>query len=323
MMFMAYPLFALSTTVATVTPTGQGGTYNTINDALTGLANKDLTAQDIIYEIRVSGDWTGVIDSEEADTSAYTTDSTRYIWIHTMGDARHIGKVTAKCYQRNVALYTDVEDYIIDGLVWKLDSSFSGAAYQGKCNVGILRNNIFYGSGLTAGSCIAMNLYGGTFKVYNNLFYDISTGDSIAIYARNGIDTYYVYNNTVVNCTYGIGSDYNRGTYYNNICQDNASTDYYNVGGSTHDKNIASDTSSPDDTFDSKTVKFLNKLGKDFHLASDDIEAMNKGRDCSSEFTMDIDGETRTGTWDIGCDQIVETGPGTSSYGYPVILMLE
>lgn len=48
-----------------------------------------------------------------------------------------------------------------------------------------------------------------------------------------------------------------------------------------------------------------------YHLSSSDTGAMDDGTDLSSDgvfiFTDDIDGDTRSGSWDIGCDEYIST----------------
>lgn len=49
----------------------------------------------------------------------------------------------------------------------------------------------------------------------------------------------------------------------------------------------------------------MNEGSYDFHLDSSDTAAKDQGYDLSAIFTTDIDGDTRSGTWDIGADEYV------------------
>lgn len=72
--------------------------------------------------------------------------------------------------------------------------------------------------------------------------------------------------------------------------------------------NLTQDTSSPNNTLDSKTVTFNDAANWDYHLGAGDTAALNAGTDLSADanwpFSVDADGATRTGTWDVGADEI-------------------
>ena len=50
-------------------------------------------------------------------------------------------------------------------------------------------------------------------------------------------------------------------------------------------------------------MAFADTTAYDFHLHSSDTTAKDAGTDLSGTFTDDIDGDTRSGTWDIGADE--------------------
>lgn len=54
----------------------------------------------------------------------------------------------------------------------------------------------------------------------------------------------------------------------------------------------------------STEIEFVDKADDDFHLADTDLGALNSGVDLSGTFTDDIDGDVRSGSWDIGPDQL-------------------
>ncbi|MBN2564263.1 MAG: right-handed parallel beta-helix repeat-containing protein [Candidatus Eisenbacteria bacterium] len=80
----------------------------------------------------------------------------------------------------------------------------------------------------------------------------------------------------------------------------------------------------------SQTPSFLDAGGEDYHLQSGDTALKDAGTDLSAYFTTDIDGITRSGTWDIGPDEYVsgatqypvtigETGRGSDAYDIRLI----
>ena len=166
-----------------------------------------------------------------------------------------------------------------------------------------------------------INLLGTSGYAFNNVIYDfrdVGTASSIGIVAQDdaGGDSYYIYSNTVYNCRTGI---YNTGSgtfqLKNNISNGCTSVDYSVTGVNASATNISEDATSPDVAFRSKAVTFVGETSspRDLHLASTDTNAKDAGTDTSGEaaplnFTDDIDGVTRTGTWDIGADEYTPSG---------------
>ena len=58
-------------------------------------------------------------------------------------------------------------------------------------------------------------------------------------------------------------------------------------------------------TCSTTTPTFVDGANDNFHLASGDTTWKDAGTDLSGNFTDDIDAETRSGTWDIGMDEVV------------------
>lgn len=86
------------------------------------------------------------------------------------------------------------------------------------------------------------------------------------------------------------------------------------AGELTLDADIFVDTESYEvgTVYISATFTFENGAGDDYHLASNDAGGIDKGTDLSGDGTFafddDIDGDTRSGTWDIGFDEYVAAG---------------
>ena len=62
----------------------------------------------------------------------------------------------------------------------------------------------------------------------------------------------------------------------------------------------------------SQTFTYENAVGLDYHLDSIDAGAKDFGTDLSGDatypITLDVDGTTRSGSWDIGADELVTSG---------------
>jgi hypothetical protein len=102
----------------------------------------------------------------------------------------------------------------------------------------------------------------------------------------------------------------------NNISYNNG-TDYSGSWKTTSTNNLSKDATAPalNTYYRNKTLTFTNVTAgsEDFHLISTDTDAIDNGADLSGTFTTDIDGTTRSGTWDIGADEYVSSAP-TSTY---------
>lgn len=161
---------------------------------------------------------------------------------------------------------------------------------------GTFVNNIVYG--FTGTGLIGMALYGSGYNdgeiiiAYNNTIHGSPTG--LATHGGGASDAEYIKNNIVQSCStacYALNSAAGHAT-------DTTAT------------NLSEDTSSPNNTWDSLAVTFVSETGgsEDLHLGGGDTAAKDQGTDLSGDaqyaFSTDIDGATRTGTWDIGADEI-------------------
>jgi len=324
--------FAAEFLKKTVMPSG--GDYTSL-EACMNANEQDLTG-DGWFTVEIDGTWSS------ADTTAvvvhnYTTTSSDYINIYTTSAARHKG-ITSTSYYR-LAMSTAgqypikvyVNNLTVDGLQIGLNTNGFTADSTGfwladnVSGVHTIKNNIFY----MAASADNYNSANGiktqysnspTMYIYNNIFYKLAANgvSDITIWNYGG-GTYYIYNNTMygqsaVGGTKGINAD--QGTLYlkNNISVLH-DADYDDMVGATvhasSTNNLASDTTTPEYNtyYDSKTVSFVDAANGDCHLKSDDTSAIDYGADLSAEFfTDDIDGVTRSGTWDIGADEYVAAG---------------
>ena len=326
-----------------VDPNSSAGGDGTTN-ALTGAARayvslnawEAATQQDLTDG---GGDTARVVCSSDdagsthlADTTAvtidgWTTDATRYIQIEAASS--HGGKWNDSIYRliiANSAGLNCIERYTrVYGL--QVNVTAVDALYQWGINVapdGIVAKCIVKGMGSSTAYAyhngIHINADTYTFYVYDNIIYDWKSSDvngGIGVHFTAFTSTCYFYNNTIYNCTRGMLWVYGSITAINNIIRlcdpaasgtfaagtdynatDNASMNYTVTGsGNTHDRL-------------SQTFTFVNEGADDFHLASNDAGARDYGvtDPGSGLFSDDIDGQTRTGTWDIGADEYVAAG---------------
>lgn len=121
----------------------------------------------------------------------------------------------------------------------------------------------------------------------------------------------YVYNNTIVGSadvgleiTLDAGSASAVFELKNNLVTGSTTADYsINVGSASYTTatNISSDATSPQTGLRSKTITYVG--GTDYHLDAGETDAIDAGTTIGT-FSTDYDGDTRSGTWDIGADEI-------------------
>lgn len=119
-------------------------------------------------------------------------------------------------------------------------------------------------------------------------------------------------------CNIGFNSETNNALAIN--CNAQACANGWSGTWAAGTKNNASDIASdaPGTSPQTGTTSFVS-AGSDFHLTSGDTVCKDNGVDLSADarlpFSTDGDGQTRTGTWDIGPDEYIATGPSPRSFG--------
>lgn len=318
--------------MANVTKTvkSSGGDYTSLNAALAG-QSADLTAN--CGGTGGAGILTiecySMSDTTAANTgTGYTTSASYYINITVPTAERHDGKWNTSKYRLLVSQTWAAALTIREAFtnVNYLQINNSGAKDSGP--VGILvnintadatvtiRQNIILasGTGTADGLCIGIEQR-STCNIFcfNNIVYDWGRGFSNGYISGTGCGVT-LYNNTIIDCSQrGIYvQGVSGGTYnvVNNLVQGAASNYVLDPDGGLDlsATNLSEDTTSPQSTLREKVVTFVNEAANDFHLASNDTTAIDAGTDLSGTFTTDIDGETRSGTWDIGADEYVAGG---------------
>ena len=303
----------------TVTVKSSGGDYASLNAALSGESANLVTAQCLLtiecYSMQ---------DVTAADTgTGYTTNSSYYIKVITPTAERHNGKWNASKYRLEVTKDGDSgaclkiqEDYTQTiGLQVELNNTSSNTQrgiWLRNANQSEITHTIVKGYNGTGGAGSG-NRYGihvetysdtCTFTLINDIAYDFvkasNGGRGITEYrgGTGGGITLNAYNVTTHNCTTGFN-------------QNNQTFNAYNCGAADSGENGFNGTISQT-TCSSTTPTFVDKDNDDFHLAFNDSTWKDQGTDESGIFTDDIDGETRSGTWDIGADEYIAAG-GKSS----------
>lgn len=172
-------------------------------------------------------------------------------------------------------------------------------------------------SGGAVNAVKASGAYDGI-EIFNNVIYESNAGSQYGIFISS-INTggARVYNNTVYgDPNINIYQWANKAYMSNNIA-DGASGGNSDYGYSSTSSSYLSHNLSGDDTADdnggtghkiNQTVSYVDSGNYDFHLQSGDTAAKDSGTDLSAYTTVDVDNETRSGTWDIGADEIVAVG---------------
>lgn len=136
--------------------------------------------------------------------------------------------------------------------------------------------------------------------------FDDSTGGAVAFI-----------NNTMKNCDKGIGGTGATGIVWNNLCENSATGDqcFQDNAICASGGNNACEDATCDDDAECATGALVSQdftgvfvSSTDFHInaATFPVDA-GDGTTASTYTTVDIDNQTRTGTWDIGSDEIISS----------------
>ncbi|MEI8361274.1 MAG: fibronectin type III domain-containing protein [bacterium] len=316
--------------------------FSSLNAATTGASGVNfLNTADLVsnnYQLNFPCYYDTGADTAAVAVSGYTTGVNNFIKIYTPNNIlsevnqsqKHAGKWDNAKYRLDVttdaasALNSSIAFLKIAGLQIKLTKTNYtyavirlGTSGNGGDEIEFSNNIVtgsFSGAG-TAQGVEAYNEYANKILIYNNIVYGIKNGVSpmnaiINNYVRN--NKVFIYNNTVYDSYVGIATNYFPATVKNNIVQSTIASNYAATGGgsffASSTNNLASDATAPGtNPQNSKTVSFLNLGALDFHLSSSDATAKNAGINLSADanlpFSTDIDGQYRTGMWDIGADE--------------------
>ena len=319
----------------TVCPSGCD--YNTLNGAVADLEANHATPASPVT-ITISGTWSSP-DTTSVNITGITTSATNTVTITATGSARNNGTVQAGNYILGPASQTscmtlsgDNTYLIIDGLIFRytpgtFDIGGTDAFVSEAIPQWIFKNNIFYlnpGGNFAYGNKNVIEIggatTGGTFKAYNNIFYNFAN-NSESSYECYGLNltqyqgTYYVYNNTSYGNDYGFNSSNTptNSLFKNNISYNNTTADYTGTFSTASTNNLSGDSTAPayNTYYANATVTFVNAGSNNFNLSASDTGATGNGANLSSDsylpFTTDITGATRTVPWDIGAFKATST----------------
>jgi hypothetical protein len=312
----------------TVMPSG--GDFTSLDACIDHLvaSHADLVTADVYAEVKIDGTWSSA-DTAAVTINGLTTNATHYLLVYAATAARHAGIWTTSAYilsTTNVTALTIMDAHVrLDGF------QINTAAINNHYQDGVSINDTTATARHDVSNCIIKGANSGgyvqngiiintvTANIWNTIIYSINGWDNGARCLYVGTGTANVYSNTFVGggrcvLTAGTGSIVAKNVYASGV-----TTAYYNIGagitmttcgssdttGSVGLQNIAVDT----DTFVN-----VSAGTEDFHLAADGLSPLQGvGTDTSGDaapmnFTTDIDGETRSGTWDIGADEYTAGG---------------
>ena len=295
-----------------------------------------------IMQFVISGTWSSAESlgsGVTVDFSAFTTSVADYIEVYATGVAATPGYYSTGAYRLESAdyggnniracRYFRIHNMQIKKISASETAKYALYGFYGNVAGDIrIYKNVIAGNFSSSGTgCQGVHVDANwgtapTVYIFNNVIQDCINGsDSTAcgIGVPSASANQHIYNNTFKNCYSGIINSNSGTVAINNLfsgCQDSANatgtfsagTDYnltdsataigYTVtgGGNSHDQV-------------NHAVSFVS--ASDFHLAS----ALGHGVSDpgSGLFSDDIDGVTRSGTWDNGADQYVAAGGGDVS----------
>lgn len=314
-------------TVTVNTDNSGSPTYTTLNAAFSGEDGAEFDAYTEVLYINCSG---ATDDPGAANTGSSfgSCSETHYICVtgnnttgiynanyyHIYKNLTAIGSYTGilvssttkNCRFYNIQIHLAGNSAVVDtysGITF-IDVSNVNNAYVVNCII----KSTFTG---TANSHRGIDTYDsyGPWYFYNNIFHGFNGTNANGKGIGGNYGTFYIYNNTIVNCTYGV---YRSGGTFNLIndvfsgCTNDAYSTISDTYCATTNDNTKGLTALGTGNRFSVTCNFVST--SDFHLTSSSTDLINYGSDLSATFTTDIDGQTRptgAGTWDIGADEYV------------------
>jgi hypothetical protein len=308
------------------------GFDDSLQDFDTWTLGRDLVTSNEVWNIACYAD---APDSARLIISNWVTAPANYLKIYTPVEAwevgatqRHDGKWSTNAYRMTYSPTADyhrimriTSDYtVVDGLQFYLYTEWTGTfCVQHDADDGEfwLSNCIMRGD-----TDRELGWYGGVLvesvnsvvRIWNNVIYDFdefAAADGYGIRISDPTVEGYLYNNTIYDADACYAGNLLNTVLKNNIAQscnngyaswngENGSTDY-NISNRAGDFPGAN-------SINDATVLFVNEAGDDFHLDPADTTAVDVGTDLSGDpvipFSDDIDGDLRSGAWDIGADEL-------------------
>jgi hypothetical protein len=297
-----------------VTIKSSGGNYTSLSGAEAGeqAIGFDLPTRDEIMQFECYT----MTDTTNVTIDGWNTDATRYIEILTPA-SDHLGFFLDVGSGYGIDL---VESFVrIRGI--KLRHTYSSGTWRGilvrpPSGAFYISHCVFTGvlTGTASGRAIE-HFDSSTLRIWNCAFIDWKNGATAAcdgvLVDAGGSNTSYIYNCTARNCLNGFRRA--SGVALAKNCATEGCTDGFNGTFNASSTNNASDIASdaPGGNSQTGTVTFVAGTGE-YHLDASDTVAKDHGTDLSVDpnlaFSDDIDGVTRSGTWDIGADEVTGAG---------------
>jgi hypothetical protein len=326
---LLWPAFGATNRTVTVKPSG--GDYTSLAAAIAG-EKGDLVEQDrqLTIELYAMADTTAASITH----TDWVTDATRYILLTVPASERHPGYYSTAKYRLEVGganpLTIQHGQFVaVDGLqIYTTSGDYAALAMNtnggSTSAVVTIRNCILRGTTSVTNKGVlnfgGIGNAGRTYYVYNNLIYkSYTTTTSGRGIQLDVLGSFYVWNNTIAEV--GQGLIRNNGTVIavNNLISATqatasgtfeAGTNYNASNRSTMGYTVTGGGNANDRT--SQTFTFVNSGSGNYHLASGDTGARGYGiaDPGNGAFSNDIDNESRSGSWDIGCDQYVVASTG-------------
>jgi len=320
---------------ATKTVKSSGGDYTSLNAALAGqAANLTTNCAGTGGAGILTIECYSMSDTTAANTgTGYTTSASYYINITVPTAERHDGKWNTAKYRINYSseggdALTIAANYTrVTGIQASQNGTYkTRRAIRSSNCVGVILDSCI---GRIAGTNGAES---NAFLLSSSTTYSYKVVNCIAInplnigfsFGEGASPTATVYNCTAISCaTYGFYGYSGRALLKNCVAHSCGTSDFNSGMGATGSTNNASEDGSAPNTNEVSlngidlTDIFVDAANGDYHLVVDS-PLINVGADLHSDTyaantslasSLDIDGETRSGTWDIGADEYVSEEP--------------
>lgn len=305
--------------MTTVTVKSSGGDYTTLQAAIDACP-ADITpaGTNQTWEIECYASVTGTANITVAGK---TTDATHFIRIYTPQAERHNGISGGFAIEANGFLFgvsITSPDVKLEGIRFISGTNANGAIRASGAAARRIEVSecLFASGGATYGGINIIDANAGTIKV-RNCIWPNTAGQTAFLYLQSGSGySCYAYNNTA-RTTQTAGQIYLNAAGVSAVAKNCIATGAGSItcfsgtwnSGSAATNNVSTDSTAPgSNPKTSSTPSYVDAANGDLHLAAGDTVAKDSGVDLSADanfpFSIDIDGQTRSGTWDIGADEI-------------------
>lgn len=256
----------------------------------------------------------GDLDNADWTIDGLTTSSTNYMHITAPVGERHDGTFGsgAAIVPSSGTRFSWLADNYVKISWLELDgTAVSTNFFYGNSSTGeflTLENNLF----VEDNGMSQPIRFGWATKASNNVFLNVGSAGNYVFEPIDSGKVAYIYNNTFYGCG-GAMSDAGSTNVQNNFCANHVTNCFAGFETGELDYNICSDSTCDDfggtGNLVDKTdyANYFVNTSTDFHLKVGGTMGIDLGTDLSGDgnypITIDLDGSTRSGTWDIGADE--------------------